>query len=39
MPPLYLPYEFTSVLVDTDNVNPFGVAMRVPSLLPFDTAR
>ena len=23
--PIYLPYEFTSVLIDVGNVNPFGI--------------
>ena len=25
MPALYLPYEYTSILIDTGNMNPFGI--------------
>jgi len=25
MPALYLPYEYTSVLISTGNANPFGI--------------
>ncbi len=40
--PLYLPYEFTSVLIATGNVNPFGIDPEQTTLItsgnvnPFD---
>jgi hypothetical protein len=35
--PLYLPYEFTSVLMDAGNANPFGVDPELTTVLNVET--
>ncbi len=31
--PFYLPYEYTSVPIDTGNVNPFGIDPEMTALI------
>ncbi|MGO9112592.1 MAG: hypothetical protein ACLP9L_25455 [Thermoguttaceae bacterium] len=36
MPALYLPYEFTSVVIATANANPFGIDPEQTVVIPVE---